>query len=325
MIREQHRHKLVTETVPSRTWPGKPVLNKHSTRNNFLHPVVASMSSKLDQQSLQWDRQEGQDGPREIRCTSDPSLFWWHSLASHLRSQSTAAHEMWRIGREPLRAPAESPSHGRHFGSFAAVARPIQHQDHHLRAEVHLESASSARLSEALRPKPWSRAVLCYPCWAERTWLQLGFNSSRRKAKKGKMESVFWASKNDKIALQCSRSNSSDTMENINKLAWNIENASKQVNHSCPIGMDSCRHIEGFTESSKPGPHSPQSMSTSKSSADFPQISGIAWRVQAILCKGCWENSLPLGTSNKNDRFAHSLQNICPCPMRPIREDCHPK
>ena len=110
--------------------------------------------------------------------------FWWHSLASHLRSQSTAAHEMWRIGREPLRAPAESPSHGRHFGSFAAVARPIQHQDHHLRAEVHLESASSARLSEALRPKPWSRAVLCYPCWAERTWLQLGFNSSRRKAKK---------------------------------------------------------------------------------------------------------------------------------------------
>ena len=77
------------------------------------------------------------------------------AFAGHLRSQSTAAlHEMWRIGREPLRAPAESPSHGRHVGSFAAVARPIQHQDHHLRAEVHLESASSARLSEAPRPKP---------------------------------------------------------------------------------------------------------------------------------------------------------------------------
>ena len=139
----------------------KPVLNKHSTRNNNSKICTTMLYLCHRNRSTKFTMRQAR-GPREIRCTSDPSLFWWwHSLVSHLRSESTAAlHEMWRIGQEPLRAPEESPTHGRHFGSFGAVARPIQHQDHHLRAAVHLESASRARLSEAPRPKPWPRAVL---------------------------------------------------------------------------------------------------------------------------------------------------------------------
>ena len=160
----QHRHQLVSETVPSRTWPGKNLSSTNTPRETTIQRSAPRCCIMLylchRNRSTKFTMRQAR-GPREIRCTSDPSLFWWHSLASHLRSESPAAlHEMWRIGREPLRAPQGSPSHGRHFGSFGAVARPIQHQDHHLRAEVHLESASRARLSEAPRPKPWPRAVL---------------------------------------------------------------------------------------------------------------------------------------------------------------------
>ena len=94
----QHRHQLVPETVLSRTWPGKNLSSTNTPFKDLHHDVVSICIYviKLDQQSLQWDRQEGQEksGAHLIHPFFDDGIRWPHTSAQNLLQLCTRCGEL---------------------------------------------------------------------------------------------------------------------------------------------------------------------------------------------------------------------------------------